>query len=278
MNLILTISFAFPLISTFKSLKTNDINLIKSWLIYWIVFGSLTILEFQFYNLILKYLPFYSIIKLYLSIWLILPNTKGYEFIYFNYIDEYLGRYEIEIDSFVNKLYAKNPLEFVLNLLKTLKIISSDQSSNNTSSSYTSNGVNQSIFDSFANSIISKQSNPKQTQQQNNIFESLVGVLQYFPKPTGSTRSTRSTTPTGSTGTTNESRSLNTTTTTANTSNDDYDFVGKDEYENIDETTKLNTDSTKDLGNELKQTKVNNGWFSWWNNGYTPIDESKKHE
>ncbi|GMM34793.1 hypothetical protein DASC09_021180 [Saccharomycopsis crataegensis] len=99
------ISILFPIYLSFKSLQANDSNLLKSWLIYWIVFVAINFME-TFFAFVLNFIPFYPFLRLYFQLWLVLPQTKGAVFLYYNYLSPFLKKHESEIEGFVDNVYG----------------------------------------------------------------------------------------------------------------------------------------------------------------------------
>lgn len=101
-SLNIAITFVIPLIITFKSINSTALNIetVKSWLIYWLVYAGLLVIEDSF-SFVLKFIPFYNFIRFYIHVWLILPQTQGSEFIYYNYLQPFMAGNVGKIDGYL---------------------------------------------------------------------------------------------------------------------------------------------------------------------------------
>ncbi|KKA27264.1 hypothetical protein TD95_004099 [Thielaviopsis punctulata] len=93
-------SFLFPLFASYKALKTSDPSLLTPWLMYWVVFGCLMLVESWTYWF-LMWVPFYGYFRLFFLLYLMLPQTQGARYIYETYISPYLQENESHIEEFI---------------------------------------------------------------------------------------------------------------------------------------------------------------------------------
>jgi len=260
-------------------LKINDTTILKPWVIYWLVYSGLGVLEFNFYSL-LKLIPFYSFIKIYLSFWLILPQTQGANFIYQHYIEPFISHYETNFDELINNTlnlgYVKDQGLWLISLLKNFNHNGTDGS---TSKDFKQTNVKpkegkddtaltKSYFDLFAQSFYQKANSNDDKNTDSNIVESLFGVFSSLGNnlinnnnnnnevtarsitkdpPSVSNVDTNTTDPNSTSGSgTNLTGTLN---------ENDFDVVENEDYENI-----INVKNPDDVQN----TKAETGWFSYW--------------
>lgn len=88
---------AYPALESFKALEVKDHAEVQFWLIYWVVFSSLSVIECVTYY-ILSWIPFYFPLKLGLLLWLFLPSTRGAETLYHIAVSPLLHRNKDHID------------------------------------------------------------------------------------------------------------------------------------------------------------------------------------
>ena len=93
----------YPGYQTFKALETNDSNLMKQWLAYWVVRGSLRGTEW-FGGAIKNMVPMYSWFKLLFFAWLVHPQYQGALQCYNSLVRPYLLKHEHDIDNAGQKL------------------------------------------------------------------------------------------------------------------------------------------------------------------------------
>lgn len=100
------VSFAYPAYMSYKSLKSSENKDDKQWLIYWIVFSFINLVETLFYH-ILYFIPFYYHTKLVFFVWLYHDSTKGAEFIFKKYLQNNIEKYEKKIDENIDNISSK---------------------------------------------------------------------------------------------------------------------------------------------------------------------------
>ncbi|KAL5606525.1 hypothetical protein BROUX41_002928 [Berkeleyomyces rouxiae] len=100
-NLLSTVaSFLFPLYASYKALKTSDPASLTPWLMYWVVFGCLMLVESWTYWFF-SWVPFYGYFRLGFILYLMLPQTQGARYMYETYIAPYLQQNESSIEEFI---------------------------------------------------------------------------------------------------------------------------------------------------------------------------------
>ena len=94
------IGVAYPCFMSFYSIETTtDSEDDKQWLTYWVVFGSLSLLDTIASGFVVQLIPFYWIIKLLVLIWLFHPATLGATVIYENIVQPLWKEHESKIEE-----------------------------------------------------------------------------------------------------------------------------------------------------------------------------------
>ncbi|KKF92554.1 Receptor expression-enhancing protein 4 [Ceratocystis platani] len=100
-NLLSTVaSFLFPLYASYKALKTSDPASLTPWLMYWVVFGCMMLVESWTYWFF-SWIPFYGYFRLGFILYLMLPQTQGARYMYETYLAPYLQENESTIEEFI---------------------------------------------------------------------------------------------------------------------------------------------------------------------------------
>ncbi|KAH3679595.1 hypothetical protein WICMUC_000827 [Wickerhamomyces mucosus] len=252
---LLSISFVFPIIASFKAIKSQREEFIKEWAIYWLIFAILTVFESYFY-FILKFIPLYSLLRVYISIWLILPQTKGANFIYIKYLEPFLNNHEAEIEQRFNSF---DPFKIFTNIfgLKSFGIIDLISKENSTQINEKPSIDNLSNnFDNFLVQNFYKKNNYSISNSNSNndisLITSLGGVLQSLIfNPNKDVLKKRE-------------FGLDYSNNSTNNSIDkiDFDVVGKDEIDNL----KLDQNKSISSSSSSSSSKNSNGyWFFQYN-------------
>lgn len=90
-----------PVYSSFKALESGDENEMRTWLTYWAVYGSMTVVESTAEKFLL-WIPFYHHLKLGLLIWLQLPLYDGAMRTFHSYIRPVLRRHQRALDHVIS--------------------------------------------------------------------------------------------------------------------------------------------------------------------------------
>lgn len=118
-------SVGFPIFASFKALKSSQPTLLAPWLMYWIVFASISIFE-SWTSWLYNWIPLYYEARACLMLWLVLPQTQGATFVYMKYIHPTIQTHEQDIENLVlqTQLSIKKSgmrnLEMVLNHIKQM--------------------------------------------------------------------------------------------------------------------------------------------------------------
>lgn len=99
-------STALPIYGSYRALEQNDLTLLRSWLMYWVVIS----LQFSFeayLGFLVMYLPFFQLFRFFFILWLMLPQTQGASQIYLNHISPFLELHEGQIDTYIYTAHEK---------------------------------------------------------------------------------------------------------------------------------------------------------------------------
>mmetsp|Transcript_15126 Transcript_15126/g.13664 ORF Transcript_15126/g.13664 Transcript_15126/m.13664 type:complete len:170 (-) Transcript_15126:204-713(-) len=97
------VGFIYPLYATIISIETTEKNDDTEWLIYWVVYGFLGVIE-GFVEILLYWIPFYYPLKLTLLLWLQLPQFGGSKIVYKSFVLPNFKKAEDKIDEALNKV------------------------------------------------------------------------------------------------------------------------------------------------------------------------------
>lgn len=114
-----TIALIFPLFASYRALVSNDVSLLRPWLMYWVVFASFQFTESMF-GPVLQLLPFYGLARLGVLTWMVLPQTQGAVQLYQTYLEPWLSNKDQAIDNAIAsaiELVRNSPLQTILSLL-----------------------------------------------------------------------------------------------------------------------------------------------------------------
>jgi len=95
------VGFAYPAFKSFQAIETKARGDDTQWLVYWVVFAFLQIVE-VFVDVLLYWIPFYYAFKLAFLLWLMLPQTKGAMFLYDAFLKDFMKKNESRIDAALN--------------------------------------------------------------------------------------------------------------------------------------------------------------------------------
>lgn len=90
--------FVYPAFKSFQAIETKNKGDDTQWLVYWVFFAFLSIIE-SFTDYILYWIPFYYAFKLAILLWAMLPQTKGATFFYNHFLKDFLKKNESRIDA-----------------------------------------------------------------------------------------------------------------------------------------------------------------------------------
>eukprot|EP00164_Ancoracysta_twista_P000757 GFYU01000996.1.p1 GENE.GFYU01000996.1~~GFYU01000996.1.p1 ORF type:complete len:218 (+),score=46.29 GFYU01000996.1:187-840(+) len=92
------VGLLYPAYSSFKALKSGDVELLRKWCMYWIIMAAFTVFEF-YADILISWLPFYYEAKLAFVLWLVYPDCRGSGVLYEHYVHPLLDQHEEDIDS-----------------------------------------------------------------------------------------------------------------------------------------------------------------------------------
>ena len=79
--MITTITILYPSLKSIRAIQTADGEDDKTWLTYWMVFGTFVALE-TYIGFIMELIPYWHWIRLAFFVWLLLPAFNGAEILY----------------------------------------------------------------------------------------------------------------------------------------------------------------------------------------------------
>lgn len=107
------IGFVYPAYASVKAIETKTTEDDTKWLMYWCVYALFGILEY-FSDLLLFWIPFYTLTKCILLLWLMVPGKNGGTYLVYNRVlRPFVLKHQNAIDNTVNKAtdFAKNAAE-----------------------------------------------------------------------------------------------------------------------------------------------------------------------
>lgn len=114
-----TTGLIFPMFASYRALASNDISLIRPWLMYWVVFATLQFAE-DLFRPIVRLVPFYGLFKAGALLWLVLPQTQGAVQVYQTRLEPWLRSHNQDIDYYINTFVSfvnSTPLPTLLRLV-----------------------------------------------------------------------------------------------------------------------------------------------------------------
>lgn len=88
----------YPMYASFRALEDGNADEVSSWLVYWVAFSALNLLEGAVAK-VFAWLPFYHLVRLSLIVWMFLPATQGSKAIYRWVVGPALRRNRSKIDD-----------------------------------------------------------------------------------------------------------------------------------------------------------------------------------
>ena len=92
------VGFIYPAFKSFEAIETKTKTDDHQWLVYWVIFAFLTILE-TFADLLVYWIPFYYAFKTAFLFWCFAPQTNGAHFLYQSFLKDFLKKNESKIDA-----------------------------------------------------------------------------------------------------------------------------------------------------------------------------------
>ena len=91
-------AFVYPFVQTIKVIEAGDKSAYTDWLIYWVIYGFVSVLD-TFSDWLLYWIPFFAPLKLAFLVWCWLPSYRGSSTIYYSVIQPLWKQHESTIDS-----------------------------------------------------------------------------------------------------------------------------------------------------------------------------------
>ncbi|ORY72207.1 TB2/DP1, HVA22 family-domain-containing protein [Leucosporidium creatinivorum] len=90
----------YPAYASYKAIKSNDLQKLEVWLMYWVVMGFVMCAE-STVEWMFAWFPFYYECKTIVILWLTLPQIQGSTYLYVAHVHPFLSSHEEEIDAAV---------------------------------------------------------------------------------------------------------------------------------------------------------------------------------
>lgn len=100
------VGIAYPSYMSFKAIRNNNEEGIVHWLMYWLIFGLLTLLD-KCIGFLFSLIPFYPIIKLLFIVWLFYPKTRGAHKLYKDFIKPFMDKNREAIEKSIRNFLYK---------------------------------------------------------------------------------------------------------------------------------------------------------------------------
>jgi receptor expression-enhancing protein 5/6 len=101
------IGFAYPAFETLKAIETSTTEDDTAWLMYWVVFASLFLVE-NFSEWVLYWIPYYYPLKVTFLLWCMLPGYNGAKLVYHAVIEPLYAKHSSAIDAALFNTAADN--------------------------------------------------------------------------------------------------------------------------------------------------------------------------
>ena len=92
----------FPMFASYRALVSNDISLIRPWLMYLVVFGSFQFTE-SIFRPITRLIPFYGLFRMGFLLYLVLPQTQGAVQLYQSKFEPWLSSHDAKVEAVVTR-------------------------------------------------------------------------------------------------------------------------------------------------------------------------------
>ncbi|KAH6653513.1 TB2/DP1, HVA22 family-domain-containing protein [Truncatella angustata] len=93
-----TLCLLYPLLATFKALKTPNIEKLREWLMYWSILSTVMFIESLSHS-VLELIPVYALTRLVFILYLLLPNARGHRRLFESFLRPLLDSQEKPIES-----------------------------------------------------------------------------------------------------------------------------------------------------------------------------------
>lgn len=100
------IGFAYPSYMTLKAIESKETTDDTEWLMYWVVFATLFLVE-NFLEWVLYWIPHYYALKVTFLLWCMLPRYQGAKFVYQTVFEPLYKKHSSAIDAALNSTSNK---------------------------------------------------------------------------------------------------------------------------------------------------------------------------
>lgn len=98
------IGFIYPAYASVKAIESSRKEDDTQWLIYWVVFGVFSCVEF-FSDILLSWFPFYCLFKCVFLVWCYLPiSCNGSNVVYYQVIRRFVLKHQEKIDTAISSV------------------------------------------------------------------------------------------------------------------------------------------------------------------------------
>ena len=102
--LLTTLTVLYPSLRSIRAIQTEAGDDDKTWLTYWMVFGSFTALE-TYVGFLMEFLPHYHLFRFLFFIWLLIPWFNGAEIMYKNVMRPLVNANKDQIQKLIKRTH-----------------------------------------------------------------------------------------------------------------------------------------------------------------------------
>ncbi|KAH6653435.1 TB2/DP1/HVA22-related protein, partial [Truncatella angustata] len=88
----------YPLLATYKALKTSNTEELREWLMYWSILSTVMFIESLSHS-VLELIPVYASTRLVFNLYLLLPKARGHRPLFESFLRPLLDSQEKPIES-----------------------------------------------------------------------------------------------------------------------------------------------------------------------------------
>jgi receptor expression-enhancing protein 5/6 len=100
------IGFVYPFYKSILSLESKDSEQTTKWLIYWILYSTITVLE-EYAALVIYWIPFYYPLKASFLVYIMVPQFTGAQYVYYVIKPYFSGIIGDKIDASLSSAGSK---------------------------------------------------------------------------------------------------------------------------------------------------------------------------
>ncbi|EFE42842.1 HVA22 domain membrane protein [Trichophyton verrucosum HKI 0517] len=107
----------FPIFASYKALQTRDVTNLAPWLMYWVVYSAITLVESWTFFIISCW------IRLFALSYLVLPQTQGAKKLYLEHVEPFLRHHEREIEELIGQAHSRGSAMGLQYLKKLIDLV-----------------------------------------------------------------------------------------------------------------------------------------------------------